>query len=538
MSRQINYSNLTFLVADDFSSFRNTVNAMLTNLGVSQVEMATNGHEVIQWCKNHTFDVILCDYNLGAGRTGQHVLEELRYKKLITRKTVFIIVSAESSRNIVMCSYDCEPDDYLMKPITAKMLEQRMDRLLRQRDVMSEAYKALDACDYITATDILIDLSLAEDRYSTHAQKILGALFTEQGEFDKAERLYTRALEIRQLDWARLGLAKVKQARGELELAGTWLETIVSDSPLYLPAYDVLAENWGQKGEKLHVQYTVQRAVDISPMSILRQKLLSDVAAENNDLVTALAAQRKAVKLGQLSCHGKAEDHFIFARIASLAAERDMDVDPNTSNEALAILDAAKEKYELTEGQLAQRNLLAGRIHAQQNRPDIAEQFFNAAQQTMDMDELGIDVEIDMLLAMQSMGLDEKAEQYLSDLQHKYKDDQQALEKLDAFLNEPASASNREFVAAINKEGIELYSDGRFDEALACFEKARKLFPRHVGIQLNIVQSLIGKLKCGQTDSVISRDCQSSLELVATLIEDGHPQFERYKRLRLMASAY
>lgn len=538
MSRRISYATLSFLVADDFSSFRNTVNGMLTNLGAAKISMASNGQEVVNYCSNHVYDVILCDYNLGAGRTGQHVLEELRYKQLISRQTIFIIVSAESARTIVMCSYDCEPDDYLMKPITARMLEQRMERLLRQREVLSPAYMAIESHDFSSATDLLIDLSLAEDRYSTQAQKLLGAVFLHTGELDKAERLYTRALEIRQLDWARLGLAKVKQARGELDLAGTWLEKIVVDNPLFLPAYDVLAQNWEKKGEKYHVQDTVQRAVDISPMSILRQKYLAEIATENNDLITAIDARRRSVKLGQLSCHGRPEDHFAYARTASLAVERDMDVDPSISQEALAILDLAKEAYKLNDAQMTQCNLLAGRIHAQANRMDIAVQFMQAAEQTLDAIDADIDVELDRVLTLQAMAQHEKAEALLNDLKERFADDEAALEKLDAFLSEPASESNRDFVASVNREGIQLYNDGKYDASLACFEKARKLFPKHVGIQLNMVQAYIGKLKQGETDDLITNECRSSLELVASLINEEHPQFDRYQKLRTMAHSY
>jgi len=524
------------MVADDFSSFRSTVNSMLNGLGINNVLMAAKAQEAIALCQNHQFDVILCDYNLGPGRTGQHVLEELRHRRFVSRQTLFIVVSAESSRNIVMCSYDCEPDDYLMKPLTAKMLQQRMERLLVQRAILGPAYKALDEHDYATATDILVDLSLAEDRHSTMAQKLLGTVFVKQGELDKAERLYTRALEIRQLDWARLGLAKVKQLRGELDLAESWLEKIVEENPLFLPAYDVLAENWDKKGEKFNVQYTVQRAVDISPMSILRQKHLANVATDNNDLITAVEAQRRSVKLGQYSCHGRAEDHFGFARVAALAVERGMDVDPNISHEALAILDLAKEFYDLSDVQLAQCNLLSSRLHAMENRLDIAEQFMQAAKQALEHVDADITTQLDCVSALQSAGKEAEAEALLEQLQEEFEGDQAALELLDSFLNEPASDSNREFVAAINREGIELYNQGKFDEALECFEKARKLFPKHVGIQLNIVQALIGKIKCGQSSDSITKACRSSLELVSSIIDEAHPQFDRYQRLRSMAT--
>lgn len=81
----INYSRLRFLVADDFGNFRSTVSAMLGKLGIHQVDTATNGAEVLDKCQRRNYDVILCDYDLGSGRNGQQVLEELRFKSLIAR---------------------------------------------------------------------------------------------------------------------------------------------------------------------------------------------------------------------------------------------------------------------------------------------------------------------------------------------------------------------------------------------------------------------------------------------------------------------
>jgi len=533
----IKYHRLKVLVADDFSSFRNTVNGMLTGLGVATIDMASSAQETINYCQSHFYDVVLCDYNLGPGRTGQHVLEELRYRDIIGRETLFIVVSAEASRNIVMSAFDCEPDDYLMKPITGKMLETRMERLLKQREILLPVHKALKAGDTGSAVDVLIDLSIAENRYSTTAQKMLGELFIRSGDLDKAEKLYTRTLEVRQLDWARLGLAKVKQLRGELDVAGAWLEKIVAESPLYLPAYDVLADNWDRKGETHNVQFTVQRSVDISPMSILRQVRLADAAKTNNDISTSLTAMRRAVKLGELSCHGKVENNFEFARTAALSVERKLDIDPGISKEALTVLEHAKDRFSLSEAQMAQCNLLSGRLHALENRLDIAQQFLEAAAELFEDQDLGIDADVERVAALLTLGKKVDADRLLKELQQKYADDEPALEKLDQFLNEPASESNRELVAAVNREGIDLYNSGKFDQALACFERARKLFPKHIGIQLNIVQALIGKLKMGSKDKLVANECQASLDLVETLIDDDHPQFDRYKKLRVMAKS-
>lgn len=534
---EINYSKLRMLIADDFSNFRATVNAMLGKLGVYQVDAASNGGDVIDKCEHKTYDVILCDYDLGPGKNGQQVLEELRFRKLIAKKTLFILVSADATKDVVMAAYDCEPDDYLMKPINAKMLQQRMTRLLRQRQALHGVFAALDADDSRRAIALLIDLSLNDNRHARAAQKILGELFISEGELNKAEKLYTKALETRPVDWARLGLARVKHLKGELDTAGDWLEKIVQENPLYLPAYDMLASNWEQQGHNQQVQATVQRSVSISPKSILRHKRLAQVAERNGDYVTALQALRSTVRLGELSCHASADDNFNFARVASTTLEQKLHPAEPLMKEAVEVINSARSRFPLSRDEITRADLLAARVFAQAGRHESAKPLVDAAEASVRRDtEVPLDVNIERILALQSLGEHEQAEALLHELLQKYAYDQQALEKLDALLAEPVSETNRALIATVNREGIELYNQARFDEAIDCFEKVRRIFPRHVGVHLNIVQSLIGKLRAGQKDARTLSNTEQALATIGSLVEPDHSQYARFQRLQEMAT--
>ena len=548
----VQHSSLSVLVADDFSNFRSTVNGMLHGLGIDKVALVSNGEEVLDRCEKRRYDIILCDYDLGEGRNGQHVLEELRHRKLIDWRNIFIMVSAEASRNIVMSAYDCEPDDYLMKPINTKTLQRRMDRLLLLRDKLKSVRVALDKGDEQYATDTLIDMSLAEDRYASFAQKMLGELFISQGELSKAEKLYTKTLEVRQLEWARLGLAKVKHKMGEFELAGKWLNRIVDDNPLFLPAYDVLADNWEEQGETQESQNTIQKAVEVSPMSILRQKRLAGIAQINGDTLTALDAMKKMVRLGRFSCHGSVDDHFAFVRAVTLAKNDNVDLPQDMLDdffdEASNMLANAVAEYDLSEEQKAELDKLKQDMDIVASGGSISvvtaaekgvvgaesaeEQLDESLDETLEYD---LD-QVDVLLAQ---GNDEQADALLNSLKEIYAENEAALEKLDRFLEEPVSESNRELVSEVNREGIGLYSQGRYEDALSCFDKAKKLFPKHVGIQLNIAQCLIGKLKEQPENATIYQQCEEALAVVDDLIESDHDQHGRFAKLkRLAATTY
>ncbi len=536
---RIQYQNLNVLVADDFSNFRSTVNRMLMELGAMNVDMASNSEEIIEQCARKNFDVVLCDYNLGSGRNGQQVLEELRFRKYLSMRSVFVLVSAEASRNIVMSAYDSAPDDYLMKPITTQMLHNRLDRLLVLRKTLGPVYGAIEQQDPHTAMDLLIDMSIAEDRHSTAAQKLLGEMFLEYGEYYKAEKLYMSVLEVRELDWARLGLAKAKQKQGNLEQAGQWLEKIIEDNYLFLPAYDVLSENWLERGESVNAQEVVQRSVDVSPMSILRQKNLAKLATKNNDLNTAVDAYRKVVKLGKQSCYGSVEDSLNLMRTLSSALESEREFPISIVNEAFSGMDeigADLESYpELKKAQLMYLN---SRLLAVRGNRDKAQDVLVRAETILPVEDSDIDTEVDHIRALIALGYPQKVDFLLERLQELYAHDQEALQKLDEFLDEPASDANKAIVAQVNHEGIELYNDGEFDKALECFKKATDLFPKHIGLQLNIVQALIGKLKGSPNDEETQDICRTSLESIATSIDQNHSQYKRFAQLKHMARTF
>ncbi|HEY7772454.1 MAG TPA: response regulator [Marinagarivorans sp.] len=528
------YSNLRFLVVDDFSSFRTTINGMLNSLGASTIVPASNGQEALDICRAKKFDVILCDYDLGQGRNGQRVLEALRHQKLIDRESLFVLISADVSKQAVMAAYDCTPDDYLAKPINTQMLEKRIGRLLEVREAMRPAYRALDQNDAERAIAILTRLSLGGGRIALPAQKFLGELFIESGELTKAEKLYQKVLENKPLEWARLGLAYVSQARGRLEEAGEVFCELAEENPLFLPAYDGLASNWFLRDNPAKLQDAIAQSVLVSPMSILRQKNLANIAEKNGDYPTALKALRECVRLGRESCHGSWEDAYQFGMAAAAAPEQVLENNRKLPQEALDILSEAAGHYDVEPEELLRLQFLQGRLQFLAKRSLEGRQVIERAEQAYAKRTQDVQTDIARIKALKTLGENERAEELVHSLIQYYAYDQEALERLDELLNEPVSEANRALVAQINREGIELYNSALFDDAIACFERAQLLFPKHVGIQLNIVQALIGKIQSGDKDARIKSAVDAALKAIGEAVDSGHSQYARYRKLNAM----
>jgi DNA-binding response OmpR family regulator len=94
-----------------------------------------------------TYDVVICDYNLGDGRDGQQVLEEARHFGYLGYASVFFMVIAESSLPMVLGVLEQQPDEYMIKPINQEVLYHRLEsaiRCKRQLRVIDEALEQYD----------------------------------------------------------------------------------------------------------------------------------------------------------------------------------------------------------------------------------------------------------------------------------------------------------------------------------------------------------------------------------------------------------
>lgn len=70
----MSYPSLHALIVDDFDSFRSTLNKMLADLGFGRVDSASTGEEALRYCRTRAYDLILCDHNLGKGKSGNRCL--------------------------------------------------------------------------------------------------------------------------------------------------------------------------------------------------------------------------------------------------------------------------------------------------------------------------------------------------------------------------------------------------------------------------------------------------------------------------------
>ena len=297
-------------------------------------------------------------------------------------------------------------------------------------------------------------------RYTNSCQKILGQLYLQQHNLSAAEELYRTVLDNRELEWAQLGMVKTKLAQQDLLGAQQWLENILQSNPLCMKAYDLQAELFKLQHNTEGLQDILQKATDLSPLSILRQQELGVVAQQNNDLLTAANALKRAVKLGEHSCFDKSDVHSLFAQATIDLFSMDKELAKPLIRDAIASANNLEDKFGKNNLRKAQSLLLESQLQICAGDQRRAQDALVNAQSVLGntKDDSALPVQIEMVRALRLLGRNNDAQKCLADLLEHYAADEQQLQKLDVLLDEPRSEKNKLMVAEINKKGIAHYN--------------------------------------------------------------------------------
>ena len=527
------YTKLQALVVDDFESFRITLSKMLLEFGIGAVDSASSANEALRYCDSKTYDIILCDQNLGKGKTGQQILEVLKHQPNFNSDSVFVLISAESNKSTIMAAYDYEPDAYLTKPITAQALRQRLERLFKQRIALAPIYKALKEDDLDLVVNLCESEIAANNRYANVCQKILGRVLLQINALEKAEEVYRNILDVRQLDWAMLGMAQVKNLQGDALSAQQWLEETIQCNPLCLKAYDLLAQVLAERNDFHEQQKILQQAVDISPLSIVRQQQLGEVASKNSDIVTAANSYRKAVKLGENSCHDDLKFHENFVRTGIQYIKLDRNAASGVLRDAMKVASEIPLRFGKNNKTRVSSYLLESQLFSVAGEERRSMDALLSAQKIIDSDKdmADVDIKIELVKTLRELGHTDKSNKIVEELLAACAGQEQLLQKIDCLLQEPCSDKNKAMVTKINREGVAFYEAKEFSRAVDCFTRALRDLPQNIGLRLNLLQALLGQFKQQPDQLQLISAMQNAIDYTRNIIPDNHEQLRRFRQL-------
>ena len=310
------YTKKRFLVIDDMPTARDALRTVAQNIGAFAVEFAANYQDALYRIRNNAPDIILCDYMLGEGRSGQQLLEELRRFNLLADETIFMMVTGEQSYEQVVSAVELVPDDYIIKPFSPDKLLLRLDRIVAKKEFFKDYYQAKRKQEYAEALALLAKKRDSEAGRPYRFEILRQQAETEiaSGDAKTAEETYRTILNNYEFPWARAGVARSLHKQERLAEAREEIERVVSSTPTFFDAADLKASICMAQGEAEEAQRVLDEVAKKTPRNYLRKRLLAEAATLNGDDETARAAMTDVIANDTMPGAVQPEDRLALAR--------------------------------------------------------------------------------------------------------------------------------------------------------------------------------------------------------------------------------
>ena len=525
------YATKRCLIIDDMAQVRGDLKRMLRTFGLLKLDTAATSSQAIGLCQNTAYDLVLCDYNLGEGQDGQQLLEELRFRKLLKNTSLFVMITAETSRAMVLGALEYLPDDYLSKPITQLLLQTRLNKIVIRHEDLLPIKRELDNEDAVAAIAACQQKLDDNGRYTSSYLRIQAELLFRQKRYPEAREIYELSLKTQQPVWALLGLGKSYLAQEHFVQAEATLKSVAEKDMRFVETHDILAELYAQQGRFEEAQSAMEDATEFSPKSVLRQRRLAAMAKQNRDPATCLKARKQTLKFAEHSCHYTPQDYFdtcteLLEGFAGLNARE--------QSQRVKLVDGylkrAKRKHPDCKSMALQDKAARVKLALLQNKGSEAKKLLAEADELLENNSIGAYARLELADARGKCGDKEGAMALLLQVSRDTPNNEDLADRVDALSDEPISRKGKKLAETLTSRGIKFFEKKSHDAAIEVFLRATSLFPNHVGLRLNIAHVALTKAVQSGVTPELQQLCQHNMAHVGMLAEN-HKQYARQRMI-------
>lgn len=120
--------NMPILIVDDYRTMLRIIRNLLSQIGYTNVDEATDGTAAFQKVKDKKYGLIISDWNMEP-MSGMELLKLVR-ADAEHKDTPFIMVTAESKTENIIKAKQEGVNNYIVKPFNAKTLKEKIDSVL------------------------------------------------------------------------------------------------------------------------------------------------------------------------------------------------------------------------------------------------------------------------------------------------------------------------------------------------------------------------------------------------------------------------
>jgi CheY-like chemotaxis protein/Flp pilus assembly protein TadD len=236
----IDVQEMKVLIVDDVVSMTKSLHNMMKVLGFgSEYFMANTGEEAWNIIQEEEIDLILLDLNL-PGINGAELLSRIREDRIL-RDLPVIMVTGEAYQDYVAEAGESEIDSYVLKPVTIKLLEERVLQVIEKvNDPPPMIYHLKRARSFEEEGDIdsaIMEARLAMDSNPNVTRPIreLGYYYFLKEDYDEAEKWLLKASKLNHLDvFAFHYLGELYLKFDDINSAAHYFEKAMRISPRHL----------------------------------------------------------------------------------------------------------------------------------------------------------------------------------------------------------------------------------------------------------------------------------------------------------------
>jgi len=536
------FSDKKVLIVEDQRPFLVLLRGLLNGLGASSVKTAQNAEQAVSLCRKSQFDIVVADLHYGSDRkNGFELVEELRTRKWLKPNSIFLLISADTARPVVMGSIEKRPDDFLVKPFSQAQIKSRLVRAWQKRQFLAPVYFAVEKDQLGQAIDTAKSLMSQPSQYKRHCLQLLIELYWKSEQPEKAMQLLKQDESGQQSLWTQIAIGKTLNALKQYDDAAQVANQLIKKNKFCVEAYDVLAESLSAKQDAEQALDIIRQALKISPFSLQRQFVACRIAREHGDYPLASETCYSIWELSKRSVHQSASHWCSYIRSLLDAAQFADDKKHKNRYQQEVMLAMQRSKLDENLSRLTEEfdfsifeELVHARINAIDGKLIEAKRNLARSQFTIEKNYESFPAVYapDSVFTLFQIGEFEQGNQLLNRLSN----EQTKLDPNSQYAIEQASKQVDDVQQAyqsLNQKGITLYQEGKFSEAKESFQEAQKLAPVNTGVALNLLQCLLKMMnqkKSDKTDAKLVSECRSVYKLI-----DGMPMvgqhLEKYNSL-------
>ena len=508
----------TVLIIDDFQGMRSMLREFVKSMGITAIDTASTGRDALLQLSANKYDIVICDYNLGPGPNGQQVLEESKIKNYIGVSTVWVIVTAEQTQEMVMGAAEVKPDDYLLKPINQVLLENRLEKLILRKQSLAPIEVAIKALHYAEAIALCDQQLKAKILNPQEILRVKSDLLLAIGDYKAAAALFESVLVERDVPWAQTGMGKILYHDQKYAEAKEIFRKVLRENEVYMEASDWLAKTCTMLGQSEEAEKVLREAVRISPNSPTRQKALGETAYKNGALDIAQAAFEKTIRIGEFSPHKTPTAYTNLAKVFA---------DKNEPNEALKTLAQSKREFKYNSEAAIQTAAAESEVYHKIGQPEKAEAAMAEVERLIQhaSGKVSAEVAIDVAKSMFKLGKKDKACSMLQNVvqnNHENAEISKSIEQIFedhdlAAEGQILIAESRSEVVAINNQGVTLAKSGDLLGGANLLRTAAHKLPNSEVILINLCALLIGMLSKEGKNQQVAAEARELLDRVRLL---------------------